>query len=120
MPAAPQLIAGDRELLIQMFANLVENAIRHCPPGTRISLSLGAHDGTVTATVSDDGPGIPASERENVFRRLYRLDKSRTTPGSGLGLSLVRAVAELHGATLTLEDNQPGLRVRMAFPKLPQ
>jgi signal transduction histidine kinase len=120
MPAAPQLIAGDRELLIQMFANLVENAIRHCPSGTRIGLSLGAHDGTVTATVSDDGPGIPASERENVFRRLYRLDKSRTTPGSGLGLSLVRAVAELHGATLTLEDNQPGLRVRMAFPKLPQ
>ena len=103
-----------------MFANLVENAIRHCPPPTRISLSLGRRHETIDAVVSDDGPGIPASESEKVFRRLYRLDQSRTTPGSGLGLSLVRAVAELHGATPTLEDNEPGLRVRIAFPTRPQ
>jgi signal transduction histidine kinase len=116
MPGMPQLIAGDRELLIQMFANLVENAIRHCPEGTRIGLWLGSRDGMIVAEVSDNGPGIPVSEREKVLRRLYRLDKSRTTPGIGLGLSLVRAIADLHSATLTLEDNEPGLRVSIAFP----
>ena len=67
-------------------------------------------------TVSDDGPGIPAVERERVFRRFYRLDASRSTPGSGLGLSFVAAVAKLHDATISLEDNEPGLRVVVAFP----
>jgi signal transduction histidine kinase len=65
--------------------------------------------------LADDGPGIPADEREKVLRRLYRLDASRQTPGSGLGLSMVKAIADLHEATLDLEDNGPGLRVRLRF-----
>ncbi|MBZ9796919.1 ATP-binding protein [Mesorhizobium sp. ES1-4] len=109
-------IHGDRELLTQMFANLVENALRHCPPGTAIKLSATRRDGRVLASVADNGPGIPTGEREKVFQRLYRLDHSRSTPGSGLGLSLVRAIADLHGATITLEDCRPGLAVVVSFP----
>lgn len=112
-------IAGDRELLTQMIANLVENAIRHSGEATRITLSAArAGDDRVAIEIADSGAGIPAEERERVFRRLYRLDKSRTTPGSGLGLSLVKAVAELHGAVVELVDNSPGLRVRIVFPTL--
>ncbi|MBZ9997862.1 ATP-binding protein [Mesorhizobium sp. BH1-1-4] len=107
---------GDRELLTQMVANLVENALRHCPPGTAIELAVTRQDDRVLASVADNGPGIPADEREKVFQRLYRLDHSRSTPGSGLGLSLVRAIADLHGATITLEDCKPGLAVVVSFP----
>jgi signal transduction histidine kinase len=103
---------GDPALLTQMLANLVENAIRHGCEGGRIGLVVGATE----VCVADDGPGIPASEREAVFRRFHRLDAARSTPGSGLGLSLVRAVAELHGIRLALEEAAPGLRVRMALP----
>jgi signal transduction histidine kinase len=71
----------------------------------------------IVAEVADNGPGIPAEERENVFQRLYRLDTSRTTPGSGLGLSLVRAIADLHGASISLEDRHPGLGVIVGFPE---
>ena len=109
-------IHGDRELLIQMFANLVENAIRHCPQGTVIDLSIDRLEDCLIAGVSDSGPGIPASEQEKVFQRLYRLDSSRTTPGSGLGLSLVMAIADLHGASISLRDNEPGLQVLVRFP----
>ncbi|MBZ9737919.1 MULTISPECIES: ATP-binding protein [unclassified Mesorhizobium] len=109
-------IHGDRELLTQMVANLVENALRHCPPGTAIELAVTRQDDRVLASVADNGPGIPADEREKVFQRLYRLDHSRSTPGSGLGLSLVRAIADLHGATITLEDCKPGLAVVVSFP----
>jgi signal transduction histidine kinase len=113
-------IWGDRELLTQMLANLVENALRHCLQGTAIELSVRRHGDRIVATVADNGPGIPAEERENVFRRLYRLDKSRSTPGSGLGLSLVRAIADLHGATIELQDQHPGLVVVVDFPALTQ
>ncbi|MEI9429879.1 sensor histidine kinase [Mesorhizobium sp. Cs1299R1N3] len=109
-------IHGDRELLTQMVANLVENTLRHCPPGTSIKLSVTRQGDRVLASVADNGPGIPAGEREKVFQRLYRLDHSRSTPGSGLGLSLVRAIADLHGATITLEDCRPGLAVVVSFP----
>ena len=109
-------IHGDRELLTQMFANLVENALRHCPAGTAIELSIAERNDRVIAAVRDNGPGIPADEREKVFRRLYRLDKSRSTPGSGLGLSLARAIADLHGASIALEDCRPGLAVIISFP----
>ncbi|RUY33551.1 ATP-binding protein, partial [Mesorhizobium sp. M7A.F.Ca.US.001.04.1.1] len=109
-------IHGDRELLTQMFANLAENALRHCPEGTLIQLSTARRSGRILATVRDNGPGIPAEEREKVFQRLYRLDNSRSTPGSGLGLSLVRAIADLHGATIALEDCGPGLAVIVSFP----
>ncbi|RUX02271.1 HAMP domain-containing protein [Mesorhizobium sp. M8A.F.Ca.ET.023.01.1.1] len=109
-------VHGDRELLTQMFANLVENALRHCPPGTTINLTVTRRGERVLASVADNGPGIPPGEREKVFQRLYRLDHSRSTPGSGLGLSLVRAIADLHGATIALEDRKPGLAVVVSFP----
>ena len=109
-------VLGDRELLVQLFSNLVENAIRHTPAGTDIGIEITSGGGNVVASVADSGPGIPPDEREKVLRRLYRLEKSRTSPGSGLGLSLVKAVAELHGATLELGDNMPGLRVALKFP----
>ena len=113
------VIDGDMELLTQVFANLIENAIRHCPAGTVIVCSVAVTAASVVASVTDSGPGIPTAERELVLRRLYRLEKSRTTPGSGLGLSLVKAVADLHEATMTLTDAQPGLRVCLTFPKAP-
>lgn len=109
-------LSGDRELLTQMFANLIENAIRHCPKDTTITVRLGTDPQGFVARVEDDGPGVAEAERDNVFRRLYRLEKSRTSPGSGLGLSLVKAVAELHDATVGLEDMRPGLGVAIRFP----
>jgi signal transduction histidine kinase len=113
----PCLVRGDRELLLQMHANLIENAIRHSGQGTCIGLASSLRaGGHVMTIVEDDGPGIPADEHERVFQRLYRLERSRTTTGNGLGLSLVRAVAELHGATIRLEDAKPGLRVCIEFP----
>lgn len=111
--AAP--VMGDRELLTQSFANLIENAIRHCPPGTVITCAVRTAPGQVTASIGDTGPGIPADERDKVLRRLYRLEKSRTTEGTGLGLALVKAVADLHGADLVLGDAAPGLRVDLMF-----
>jgi signal transduction histidine kinase len=108
-------LRGDRELLTQMLVNLVENGLRHTPAGTRVRLALRMRGRAPELTVADDGPGIPAAEHARVLRRFYRLDRSRTSPGSGLGLSLVAAVAELHGATLALEDAGPGLRVRLCF-----
>ncbi|WP_246020855.1 sensor histidine kinase [Paracoccus subflavus] len=109
-------VQGDQQLLTQMVANLVENALRHSPSGTRIEVALTRADGSVLLEVSDNGPGIPAEERDKVFRRFYRLEKSRTTPGNGLGLSMVRAIADLHGAAITLKDNSTGLRVLVRFP----
>jgi len=108
-------IHGDRELLTQMVANLIENSIRHCPAGVEITVGLAQEAGSPILFVADTGPGIPVPEREKVFRRYYRLEASRTTPGSGLGLALVRAVADLHGASVELSDNQPGLRVTVRF-----
>jgi signal transduction histidine kinase len=110
-------VTGDRELLTQLFANLIENAVRHSSVGTRIDVALERRGDRHVATIADTGPGIPIHERENVFRRLYRLERERSTPGSGLGLSLVAAIAELHGATVTLLDNAPGLRVEVSFPR---
>jgi signal transduction histidine kinase len=110
------LIRGDRDLLAQLMANLFENALRHCPKGSIIEASLDFDGNAIALTISDNGPGIPAEEHGKVLRRLYRLERSRTTPGSGLGLSLVKAIADLHDAKLTMEDNNPGLRVTMLFP----
>lgn len=109
-------VVGDQDLLMQMFANLVENAIRHTPQQTHIRLLLRSMEGRILAEVTDSGPGIPEDQREKVFERFYRLDASRSTPGHGLGLSLVLAVANLHGIQLTLEDNLPGLRAVIRFP----
>ncbi len=107
---------GDRELLTQMLANLVENAVRHTPSGTQIDVSLGSDREHIVGIVSDNGPGAPAEERERIFQRFYRLEHSRSTPGSGLGLSLVKAVADLHGIALEIRDAEPGLQIVMRFP----
>jgi len=108
-------INGDRGLLTQMAANLLENSIRHCVPGAAITITLTCESGCPVLRVTDTGRGIPEAEREKVFRRFYRLETSRTTPGNGLGLALVKAVADLHGASLELSDNRPGLRVTVRF-----
>ena len=112
------MLQGDRPLLTQMLANLVENAIRHTPAGTRIALALEPTAAGPICRIEDNGPGIPEAERRRVFRRFYRLDASRSTPGSGLGLSLVAAVAELHWIKLALDDAKPGLIVSLQFPPL--
>lgn len=113
----PATVTGERRLLGQVLANLIENALRHTPPGSRIDVGISRKRSGVVLTVADDGPGVPEAERANVLRRLYRLEQSRSTPGSGLGLSLVAVIAELHGATLTLGDTAPGLEVRLEFPQ---
>jgi signal transduction histidine kinase len=109
-------ITGDRELLSLLFANLVENALHHTAPGTTISLRLAREEIGVIAEVADTGAGIPEEERTKVFQRFYRLERSRTTPGSGLGLSTVAAIVVLHQASIELLDNKPGLRVAVRFP----
>ncbi|MCD2175496.1 sensor histidine kinase [Rhizobium sp. C4] len=109
-------IEGDKELLTQLAVNLVENAINHCPAGTEIVVALERRGQDYAAIVADNGPGIEAAEREKVFRRLYRLDKSRNSPGHGLGLSMVKAIADLHGLTVMIEDNQPGARFVLTWP----
>lgn len=109
-------LLGDREPLTQMLANLVENALRHTPSGTRMRTYAERSCSSLRLVVADDGPGIAPDERQRVLRRVYRLDASRAMPGSGLGLSLAAAVAKLHGADLSLEDNCPGLRVSILIP----
>jgi signal transduction histidine kinase len=106
-------LTGDRELLVQMLVNLIENAIRHSPPGATIVLEARRDRDRLSMTVRDNGPGIPAVFRDRVFQRFFRLEESRTTPGNGLGLSLVNAVAVLHGLDVTLSDNEPGLVVSL-------
>jgi len=116
LPDAPMRpVMGDRMLLGQVLANLIENALHHTPHGTTISIALSQSETHVDLSVTDNGPGIPEAERDLVLRRLYRLDRSRLTPGNGLGLSLVAGIALVHDATLTLEDAAPGLRVRLRF-----
>lgn len=111
-------VRGDAELLLQLFCNLVENALRHTPPGSRIGIDLRRQGDAVVASVADAGAGIPAAERDKVLRRFYRLAASRSTPGNGLGLALVAAIAALHAAPLQLGDEAPGLRVSVRFPAL--
>ena len=109
-------IHGDRVLLMQLVANLIENSIHHCPAGVKIAVGLRQDADATLFYVADTGPGIPEHERNKVFRRFYRLETSRTTPGNGLGLSIVKAIADLHGASVEMSDNQPGLQVAIRFP----
>ena len=90
--------------------------MRHTPPGTSIVVSTYNDASWWTVQIADDGPGVPVDERGHVFKRFYRLEKSRTTEGTGLGLSLVKAISELHGGSVSLHDNEPGLIVRIDFP----
>ncbi|MBV8869064.1 MAG: two-component sensor histidine kinase, partial [Acetobacteraceae bacterium] len=104
---------GDRELIQQAVANLVDNAVKFSPPGSAVRLSGRAVEGGIEIAVADQGPGIPVAERARATERFFRGEAARSTPGSGLGLALVQAVAQLHGGRLALEDAGPGLRVRL-------
>jgi signal transduction histidine kinase len=110
------VIPADRGLLNQMFANLVENALQHTPAHTTVHLALKRNTREVIARVADNGPGVPPEHYDSIVKPFYRLEQSRTSPGNGLGLSLVTAIAELHGASIQLADNRPGLSVTLRFP----
>jgi signal transduction histidine kinase len=109
------VVAGDRDLLFDALSNLVDNAIKHGHGAGEVKVTVARNDDGASISVSDDGPGIPADQFQHVFKRFYRLERSRHTPGNGLGLSLVSAVARLHGARIELDDNAPGLRFRLLF-----
>ena len=109
------LVTGDRDLIFDAIANLVDNAIKHGRAGGQVVVANENIDGTPVISITDDGPGIPADECEHVFKRFYRLEHSRYTPGNGLGLSLVAAVARLHGARIEMLDNSPGLKLTLRF-----
>lgn len=120
----PQTIRGSRELLSQALANLIDNAIKYSTDGgyasveqKEIVIGVDEKPGCVDLSVADRGPGIAEADRSRVLDRFVRLETSRTRPGSGLGLSLVAAIARLHKGTLNLEDNSPGLRVVFSLPK---
>ena len=112
------LINAQRELLSQAVANVLDNAVKHTPSGGRIEVRVSADGPEVVLTIVDTGPGVPEADRERVLERFVRLEECRRDPGAGLGLSLVAAVVKLHGATLRLVDNTPGLRVELRFPAL--
>ena len=113
----PAIIRGDRGLLVQLCANLIENSLRHAPRGVLITVTMSRTQDGYAVNIADDGQGIPEAERGNVFRRFYRVEPAMSGEGHGLGLSLVAAIADLHGASIELEDNTPGLRVLLHFPK---
>jgi signal transduction histidine kinase len=112
----PCTLRGDTDQLFQLVANLLDNAFKYATLGTRVSLHLYDDGDAVFLLVGDHGEGIPLADRERVFDRFVRLEVHRGSQGSGLGLSLVRAIAHRHGGTVTLEDNSPGLRVRVRLP----
>lgn len=116
-PKLPLVIQGDRELLIQQLANLVENALRYCPKGSELALICRGDNKYVMIEMKDNGPGIPEQEQERVFERLYRINKARNDTGLGIGLSLVKAVAELHKGDVKLYDCHPGLGVDIYYPQ---
>ena len=108
-----------RELIAQTLSNLIDNALKYgvaAGGASEVLVSVTRRDGICRLVIADNGPGIPEAQRERVFERFYRLDSSRTKPGSGLGLSLVQAIARLHGGAVHIEDGAPGLRVVIEFP----
>jgi signal transduction histidine kinase len=108
------VMRGDPSLLFEVVGNLVDNAIKFTPSGGCVRVKSFAEGGLVGIEVADTGPGIPNDERDAVLRRFYRAETSRHTPGSGLGLALVAAVARLHEMDLTISDANPGGRITIA------
>lgn len=111
------MLNGEQQLVAQAVANLVDNAVKYSPEQSEVSIAATGTSQHVTVTITDAGPGIPAEEREKVKERFYRLDKARSTPGTGLGLSLVDAVMRLHGGNFTLGDAAPGLKATLRFKR---
>jgi signal transduction histidine kinase len=114
------IMNGNRHLIAQLFTNLLDNAFKYSPEGGKVSLNARVVETLdkkpqIAVTITDNGPGIPAEEHQNVFKRFYRLDNARSTEGNGLGLSLVKAAADLHDAKIEFSDNHPGLCVRVNF-----
>jgi hypothetical protein len=115
---APVSVRGDSDQLFQLLVNLLDNAVKF-GAGGEVGVRVGEDGGEAVLEVADHGPGIPATERARVFDRFQRLEAHRGSPGTGLGLSLVRAIALRHGGHVTLADNAPGLRVRLVLPAVP-
>ena len=109
-------VTGDRDLLFDAVANIVDNAIKHGRKAGQVSIKVTHCNGEALLSVADNGPGVPADECANVFKRFYRFERSRSTPGNGLGLSVVAAVARLHDAHIEMVDNSPGLKLQLRFP----
>lgn len=116
VPSGSAVVACNQSLVSQALANLLDNAIKYTPSGGRVSVALDQTPSGVALQVADTGPGIPAEDRPRVLERFVRLEASRHSPGTGLGLSLVAAVARLHDAKFELSDNHPGLKARLLFP----
>lgn len=115
--AAPRVL-GDRDLLFETLSNLIDNALKHGQSDVEVSVAPEPGTNSVKLSVRDFGPGIPGDEHQRVLERFYRLERSRSTPGNGLGLSLVQAVAHLHGARLAMSQANPGLSIELTFPAL--
>jgi len=109
-------VHGDRALLFQVLANLVENALEHTPPATEIALSVKTSGNMISLVVSDNGPGVPASDLQRIVEPHFRAEKSRSTKGSGLGLALVDSIVKLHEGSIEIENTDPGLRVTIRLP----
>jgi signal transduction histidine kinase len=110
----PLPLAGDKELLMQMIANLIDNALRHTPAGVRIEVAGERTAAGIALSVSDNGPGVAPGNIAAIFQRFYRADEAQRSSGTGLGLALVAAIADLHGLDCRACDNGPGLRIRLA------
>jgi signal transduction histidine kinase len=110
------MVVGDRRLLAQALANLIDNAIKYTPTGGAVRVSAVTVGGSAELSIADNGPGVPEAERARIFDRFVRLEADRSKPGAGLGLSLVRAVAQMHNAEISAEDASPGLRVTLKLP----
>ncbi len=113
--ARPVIVRGNRDLLSQALGNLLDNAIKYSPQGGLVRVQVERTNSCARISVADNGPGIPAADRQRVLQRFARLDQARSSPGNGLGLALVNAIAELHAATISFADNRPGLRVCLRF-----
>lgn len=117
IPESQALVRGDRGLLSQLVANILDNAVKYTPAAGTIQINLLISSDLLRLIIRDSGSGIPVNQREKVFQRFYRLESSRSSSGNGLGLSLVAAVAALHNARIRLEDSRPGLKVIIDFPR---
>ena len=110
-------VVGDGNLLTQLLSNLVENAIKHCPAGSKVLVSGENTPEGLILQITDDGPGIECRDQDRIFHRFFRGEKSRNSPGNGLGLALAKAICDLHGAEITVSENDPGSIFEINFPR---